>query len=223
MDHRARLIALLERLGVRGGSGPLADAVLAAWSGGERHYHGLRHLRDCLQQLDQMTEPVPDRNLVEAALWFHDAVYDPHRTDNEVRSAEWAREGLTRLGIDPAVAAEVARLVMLTAHRRPPDDPAGQLVTDIDLAMLGRPAAEFDAYDAAIRAEFAWVPEDEYRTRRGALLAGLLAREPLYLTPWFRARYEVAARDNLRRCLAGLTVTPGSPEPPQAGASKRQR
>jgi predicted metal-dependent HD superfamily phosphohydrolase len=204
MDLRARLDRLLERLGGQGDRAALTDAVLAAWSGADRHYHGLAHLRDCLTRLDECDAPAQARDVIEAALWFHDAVYDPRRSDNEARSADWARQGLGRLGVDPAVTGEVARLILLTAHRRPPDDDAGRIVADIDLAILGRPPAEFAAYDAAIRAEYAWVAEPEYRTRRAAVLAGFLAREPLYLTPWFRTRYERTARDNLRRCVAGL-------------------
>jgi predicted metal-dependent HD superfamily phosphohydrolase len=210
MELRSRLMALVEHLGGHGDLGTLADSVLAAWSGPERRYHGLRHLRDCLDQLDELSPPPPERDRIEAALWFHDAVYDPRRIDNEARSAEWARRALTEQGVDEPVAAEVARLVMLTAHHRPPDDAAGQTVADIDLAILGQTPAAFDAYDAAIRAEYAWVPEPEYRARRSALLAELLAREPLYLTAWFRGRYEQAARDNLRRCVTALTLpTPG--------------
>jgi predicted metal-dependent HD superfamily phosphohydrolase len=210
MSSRARFIALVQRLG-GSDAGPLADALLTAWSGPDRHYHHLRHLSDCLALLDHLGEPLPARDRIEAALWFHDAVYDSRAADNEARSAAWARDGLSGVGVDPAVAAEIARLVMATTHQRAPADEAARLVADIDLAVLGRPQPEFDAYDAAIRAEYAWVPEPEYRRRRADVLAALLAREPLYLTPTFHRRYEIAARENLRRCVTRLTSSPDRP------------
>jgi predicted metal-dependent HD superfamily phosphohydrolase len=205
MDFRARLLALLPRLGARGDAGALADGLLAAWSDPARRYHGLSHLEDCLARLDELPDSVPYRDLVEAALWFHDAVYDPRAGDNEARSAAWARAGLAALGADPAVAAEVARLVMVTAHQQVPADAAGQLIADIDLSILGRPRRAFEAYDAAIRAEYAWVPEAEYRARRAALLASLLQRRPLFSTSWFHRRYDRTARDNIGRSVTWLT------------------
>jgi predicted metal-dependent HD superfamily phosphohydrolase len=208
---RGRLLALLPRLGARGDAGGLADRLLAAWSDPVRHYHGLQHLEDCLARLDELPETGPDRDRIEAALWFHDAVYDPRAGDNEARSAAWARDGLADLGVDPAVADEVARLVRITAHGQVPTDDAGRLIADIDLSILGRPQPAFDAYEAAIRAEYAWVPEAEYRARRAAVLDRLLQREPLYLTPWFHQRYDTTARENLRRSVTWLTSGGATP------------
>jgi predicted metal-dependent HD superfamily phosphohydrolase len=141
---------------------------------------------------------------VEAALWFHDAIYDPRAEDNEARSAEWARRALAELGIPPAVADDVARLVRLTRHTDPAPDPSGRLLCDIDLAILGREPERFDAYDRRIRDEYAWVPEPGFRAARTGVLAGLLARSPLYQTEHFRRRYETAARMNLGRALERL-------------------
>ena len=203
-DLSRRFGELLHRLGASGETQPLADAVLAAWSEPDRRYHGLDHLRDCLADLDRAPADGADRDRVEAALWFHDAVYDPRAGDNEARSAEWARRVLAELGIPSAVGDDVARLVGLTRHTDPAPDPSGQLLCDIDLAILGREPAAFDAYDRQIREEYAWVPEPDFRAARTAILAGLLSRAPLYQTEYFRRRYEAAARTNLSRTLERL-------------------
>ena len=201
---RERFAALLRRLGAAGDPLPAADAILAAYASPERTYHGLAHLSDCLAQLDQAAAAGAQRDRVEAALWFHDVVYDSRADDNEQRSAAWARRVCRGLGIPPATTAEIERLVVLTDHRTRPTDASGRLICDIDLSVLGRPAEQFDAYDAAIRAEYAAVPEDAYRTGRRRVLGGLLARDSLYATEEFRQRYEAAARANLRRALARL-------------------
>jgi predicted metal-dependent HD superfamily phosphohydrolase len=203
-DLARRFGDLLRRLGAAVDTRPLADAVLEAWSEPDRRYHGLDHLRDCLAELDGAPADGADRDRVEAALWFHDAIYDPRAGDNEARSAEWARRALAELGSPPAVADDVARLVGLTDHTDPTPDPSGRLLCDIDLAILGREPEAFDAYDRHIREEYAWVPESDFRAARAGVLAGLLSRVPLYQTEHFRRRYETAARTNLSRALERL-------------------
>jgi predicted metal-dependent HD superfamily phosphohydrolase len=202
-----RFISLVRRLGGSGDARPEADALLAAWAEPARVYHGSAHLIDCLAQVDELPEASGGAggvDPVEAALWYHDAVYDSRAGDNEERSAAWAKRALVELGVAPRLAAEVARLVRLTGHAEPATDEAGRLVCDIDLSVLGRPPAEFDTYDAAIRAEYAWVPEEAFREGRRRVLRALLARAPLYGTERFRRRYEEPARANLRRALARL-------------------
>lgn len=203
-DLRGRFTSLVRRLGGSGDARPEADALLAAWAEPARVYHGTAHLLDCLARLDELPATLDGLDPIEAALWYHDAVYDPRAKDNEERSAAWAERALVGLGVAPRVAAEVARLVRLTGHAEPATDEAGRLVCDIDLSVLGLPPAEFDAYDAAIRTEYAWVPEAEFREGRRRVLRALLARDPLYGTDRFRRRYEEPARANLRRALARL-------------------
>jgi predicted metal-dependent HD superfamily phosphohydrolase len=207
-DLSRRFAELLRRLGAAADPRPLADAVLAAWTEPDRRYHDLDHLRDCLAELDGAPADGADHDRVEAALWFHDAIYDPRAGDNEALSAEWARRALSELGVPPPVADDVARLVELTRHTDPAPDPSGRLLCDIDLAILGREPATFDTYDRQIREEYAWVSEPDFRAARAAVLAGLLARAPLYQTEHFRRRYETVARTNLERALKTLRHVP---------------
>jgi predicted metal-dependent HD superfamily phosphohydrolase len=203
-----RFSELLRRLGASGDPQPLTDAVLAAWAEPARRYHSLDHLRDCLAELDRAPADGADRDRVEAALWFHDAIYDPRAGDNEARSAEWSHRAMAELGVPSAVADDVARLVRLTGHAGPTPDPSGRLLCDIDLAILGREPEAFETYDRHIREEYAWVPEPAFRAARIGVLTGLLARGPLYQTEHFRRRYETVARTNLGRVLERLRQGP---------------
>jgi predicted metal-dependent HD superfamily phosphohydrolase len=199
-----RFVALCRRLGASGDAAPLAADLLGRWREPGRVYHNVEHLGECLGHLD--TAPgSADRDLVEAALWFHDAVYDPRSAENEARSAGLARQALTGLGVPDETGVRVAELVLLTRHRDPPATPEGRLLCDIDLAVLGGTDDEFDRYDRAIRREYSRVPEPVYRRERAAVLNALLRRDPLYATSYFRERYEAAARANLRRALARLS------------------
>lgn len=204
MSDAARFAALWRRLGGTADPDPVAARLIQAYHEPHRSYHTIAHLRDCLAQLDQAPAGPGIRDPVEAGIWFHDLVYDPLTSDNEERSAEQAVSLLREGGVPEGVAREVGRLVLLTRHGDPPTDPAGRLICDIDLAVLGREPKEYSDYERQIRAEYAWVPESVYRAERSRLLRRLLARDRLFGTPWFQERYEAAARANLQHALARL-------------------
>jgi predicted metal-dependent HD superfamily phosphohydrolase len=203
-DLRRRFADLWVRLGGHGQVQPIVAAVLQGWRESHRRYHGLDHLRDCLERLDESPAAGRARDLAEAALWYHDLVYRPGAPDNESRSAELARTALLQGGAPEATADEVARLVQLTDHTAPPWDPVGELVCDVDLSILGRQAAEFDEYERRVREEYRQIPDSLYQAGRARVLASLLSRHPLFRTEHFRRRYEQSALLNLRRSLDSL-------------------
>jgi len=195
---RERWRALLSRIAPSADAGHAYDALVAAYTSPERHYHTLAHVGACLSLFDGARELAGDADEVELALWLHDVVYTSRASDNEERSAAWAG-ALLRDGGGERHAPAVERLILATRHRDEPDTGDAALVRDIDLAILAAPPAEFDAYERAIRAEYAWVPDADFRRARAELLSGFLARKPLYLTRHFQARFDSRARANLRR------------------------
>ncbi len=182
----------------------LRDALLARFSEPGRHYHSARHIAECLAELDGVRHLARRPDEVELALWFHDAIYDPRRSDNEAQSAAWARRALAAAGAPPEVADRVGDLVLATTHTATPPEGDGQLLADIDLAILGAPPERYAEYEEQIRLEYASVPEAAFRAGRGAFLRGLLARHSIYLTPHYRERLEARARENLRTALERL-------------------
>lgn len=178
----------------------------AAYAEPHRRYHTRRHIEDCLALLSEVGGlGERERQILEWAIWWHDAVYDPRRADNEERSAERAAEALAAAGADPDDIAEVARLIGLTkGHRAAPEDRLGALMVSIDLAILGAAPAAYDAYAAAIRAEYAHVPDAAFRQGRRGVLQGLLAGGALFPCAGLRDRFEAAARANIARELAAL-------------------
>jgi predicted metal-dependent HD superfamily phosphohydrolase len=190
-------------------SAPLRAELAAAYTAPGRHYHDLRHIETLLGLADACAEEITDRDAVDAAIWFHDAVYDTRRGDNEERSAALAVARLAgATGADRI--ARIAAMIRATAGHAMPDfaDAAaardGALFLDMDLAILGSPEADFDAFDAAVRREYAWVTDEQWRRGRRAVLAGFLARPSIYATARFRASHEKAARRNLARAIARL-------------------
>ena len=172
----------------------------------QRAYHNLTHIAECLAQLDYLAGVInpPEHGTLEMALWFHDAVYDTHRHDNEEASAALAEMHLTQAGVPRDHITQITRLILATKHS--PTPPAGDAawIVDIDLAILGADPARFDEYENQIRQEYHWVPEPDFRKGRAAVLRMFLERDAIYMTPTFHTRYEKAARENLQRSLDAL-------------------
>jgi predicted metal-dependent HD superfamily phosphohydrolase len=173
-----------------------------SYTGVDRHYHGIGHIAECLAELDTVRSLARNPGTIEAAIWFHDVVYDGRRQDNEERSAELADQQLERLGCSPAFREEVRRLILLTRHDRPPADMDGKLMVDIDLASLSRPAEVFDRNSRLIREEYPHVPEADFVRGREQMLGRFLQRPRIYYTDVFHDRDEKQARINLQRVLA---------------------
>ncbi|WP_119674109.1 phosphohydrolase [Deinococcus sp. RM] len=165
-----------------------------------RAYHTGAHVRALLDALAGRGVWTPALAL---AAWGHDLIYDPRAADNEVRSADVFGAWLTAQGASGELQAEVRALILATRHTVPVTTRAEALFVDADLSVLGADPEAFDAYDRAIRVEYAHVPGDAYRAGRAAVLRGFLSRERLYLTPEF-AGLEPQARVNLARALARL-------------------
>lgn len=202
---RNRWLALWSRLGAPQNGVDVFQQLAAAYAEPARSYHTAAHIADCLRQLDWSHDLARRPDEVEAALWFHDAVYLPGASDNEERSARLARSSLSEGAAIQGVSDRVAAMVLATNHQTPPSDPDAQLVCDIDLAVLGKEESEFDQFENQIRQEYAWVPDATYRSARAQVLNGFLARRSIYYTDRFAHRYERRARQNLERIVATLS------------------
>jgi predicted metal-dependent HD superfamily phosphohydrolase len=183
--------------------------LIFAYGAPDRHYHSLDHIDALLGLMRRHLDDLADPATVEAAIWFHDAVYDTRRRDNEQRSSLLA---VARLA-DAASVEQIVRVTMMidaTADHVVPDfareaeasDCA--LFLDMDLAILGSTPKKFAAYEAAVRREYSWVREAKWRAGRRKVLEQFLARESIYASPQFRATHEARARKNLKRALASL-------------------
>lgn len=186
--------------------------MIAAYRETGRAYHTLQHLGECFERLDEAGELAAAVGMsggeVAVALWFHDAVYDTRRSDNELASAAWASQVLRGAGAGPDIAGRIERLILATRHDLPPETPAEALMVDIDLAILGAEPPRYDEYERQVRAEYAWVAAPDFRSGRGAVLERFLSRPFIYSTAPFRARFEAPARRNLERARRALAGTP---------------
>lgn len=193
--------ALLERWrNTIGGDTTVGADLLGRYAEPHRHYHDVRHLAEVLVAIDDLASLTDYVRVVRLAAWFHDAVYDPRASDNEVRSA-----ALAQAALPPPVGDRVAALVRLTADHAPPrGDADAAVLCDADLAILAAPQERYIEYAGGVRREYAHVHDDVFSTARAAILTGLLARERLYATDAAYALWERKARRNVRGEISAL-------------------
>jgi predicted metal-dependent HD superfamily phosphohydrolase len=173
------------------------ENLIIRYSEPHRRYHTTRHLLHVLTMIDQLADD-HDLFLVRLAAWYHDAVYaiPAGQISNEEASARLALRELSRVGLEQEDLNQVARLVRLTETHLPgPRDPEGELLCDADLAILASDPEDYAHYVAAVRAEYAKVPEEDFLAGRLAVLTELADRE-IFRTAKGR-RLSDAARANL--------------------------
>ena len=173
-------------------------ALCDAYETPVRAYHNMSHVRDCIKECE--AQKLGD--IARLALFYHDAVCVPGRSDNEYASGDLFSGHFTGTGAVGAYAmARVRSLIMLTRHTELPRDNTAAMVVDIDMSVLGQVPEIFDQYDNAIRREYEHFPDDEYEAGRRTFLEGILGRKKIYYTDVYQSRCEKQARDNIRRRL----------------------
>jgi predicted metal-dependent HD superfamily phosphohydrolase len=204
MTDFTRWQTLWQRLGSKTEAAPIFAELTARYAEPQRAYHTLAHIIDCLAQFDAAQHLAKRPDEVEAAIWFHDVIYDSHASDNEAASADWAAERLQNGGIGADRVDRIIELILATRHTAVPTEADTQLLIDIDLSILGRAPVEFDEYERQVRQEYSWVSEPAFRQGRAQILENFLARTTIYQTPFFHSQFEAPARANLARSLRRL-------------------
>lgn len=158
-----------------------------------RHYHTLNHVKEMLRHYDGSS-----RELI-AAIWLHDIIYDPRASDNEERSADQARADLP-----PDFDTDlVVRLILDSKHHKG-GDPKTDAFNDLDLGIIGSSAGLYDRYAEQIRLEYAFVPDEVYRTARAGILRSFNERQ-IFRTTAF-GHLESQAHFNLEREITRLEI-----------------
>jgi len=173
--------------------------LVAAYSTPGRHYHTLKHIHHVLSTIETLEIYTKDLAAVQLAAWFHDVIYDTQAQDNEERSADYACELLSSLGLSASIIATVTRLILNTKHHQAAvDDYNSQVLLDADLTILAANPIQYQEYTHAIRQEYNYVPETEYIAGRRRVLEGFLQRERIYFTALMFEIAEQSARINIK-------------------------
>ena len=180
--------------------------VFAGYSEKHRAYHNLSHIGALLFQAENLKKTIKDGESVGLAIWFHDVIYQPKSSQNEIKSAESAIEKLSALNVPKITVEKVEAMILATCnHQYNGIDEDEKLFLDLDLAILGAEEKVYKNYSAAIRREYSFVPWFLYRRSRRKILESFLEREYLYFTAEMRGKYETAARANIANEIKELS------------------
>lgn len=196
--------SLWSTAGLKGDMKAELQILKKAYSEPHRKYHTLDHIHHCMTELQAGINLTQDPVGVSIALLYHDFVYDPAASDNEAKSAEKAVEFCRRTGLTKSCGRNVRNLILSSSHKEYPIGCDAALVSDIDLAILGRTPVEFWYYERKIREEYDFVPEAAFREGRVKILRRFLDWPRVYSTEFFRNKYEAQARVNLKASIACL-------------------
>ena len=201
MADKDKFLDLWQRIDAKGDGSPVFQKLKELYSEPRRKYHNANHIHFCLDQFEYVRHLPNDPEAVEMAIWFHDAVYDPKSSNNEICSAKFALN-ILRLGeLHDAFNMKVSVLIMYTRHLRPPRDIDAQVLVDIDLSSLGKPWQCFIIDSPRVREEDSHIPDKYFRIGLGMFFPKLLMRPTVYLTQYFHRKYEAQARENLERWI----------------------
>lgn len=190
----------------------LFQQVAAQYLGEARHYHTLDHIYDTLDFAKTLANyyqiSTTEKTVLQLAVWFHDVVYDTHAADNEEKSAEYAQAILQVLELPDALIERVKNLIISTKTHQvlSLNDVTNSILLDADLSILGATPIHYAAYALAIRKEYGWVSEAEFKIKRKAVLEKFLERPRLYFTAYAFERLQAGARLNLQREIATLEI-----------------
>ncbi len=162
-----------------------------------RKYHTIQHLAECIKHLQNNYSYISNPEEIEIALWFHDAIYDIHATDNEEKSAELAFQELLKANVSNEKILRIHQLILATKHSFSPKHSNQMLIVDIDLSILGSPQSRFLEYEKQIREEFHSVPKAIFQKHRISLLMNFLDKDSIYNTLYFHNNFEKQARENI--------------------------
>lgn len=199
-DHplQSKLFPLCSQVGL---NGPSQWSLLhSAYTTCKLAYHNLTHIADCLEKFSARKSEAENPAAIELAIWYHDAIYDPRAPDNEEQSAQLASESLS----NTPFAKPVSNLILATKHTSPLTSQDAQLICDIDLSILGASPSDYQKYASAIRSEYSWVSESDYRAGRSKVLKHFLDRDFIFSLKNSQEIYETQARQNISQELISL-------------------
>lgn len=180
------------------------EFLVEKYSENHRAYHNLSHINYLLREANKIEFEYFDS--VYFAIWFHDVIYEPKKSDNEIESAKLAVKLLRELGLNQQTISKIEQMILATQKHSAEDiDADGKIFLDLDLSILGATPDIYQQYSQAIREEYSYVLEILYRQGRKQVLENFLKREVIYFSENLRERFENQARVNLANEIKELS------------------
>jgi predicted metal-dependent HD superfamily phosphohydrolase len=182
----------------------LWNEIETNYSNKKRHYHTLTHLENLLQQLLAVKTKIKEWDTVLFTLYYHDIIYNPLKTTNEEKSAEFAENRMQLIAApQPIIINCVSQILATKKHLLSADDDTN-IFTDADLSILGQPWELYEKYYEQVRKEYALYPDLIYIPGRKKVLQHFLQMQQIFKTDYFFEKFEEQAKENLKKELEQL-------------------
>jgi predicted metal-dependent HD superfamily phosphohydrolase len=121
--------------------------------------------------------------------------------EDEEKSADEASSFLVAHGMKQKDVEIIREMILGTRHLLThPLSLDAQLIADLDLVSLALSWDDFRANTEKIRQEYSSVPTEIFHEKQKAFLKKLIEVKPsIYLTDFFREKYETQAKENIER------------------------
>ena len=181
----------------------MLERIEKEYTSSNRHYHTLNHLDNLLTELADNKEKFASWDVIVFAIAYHDVVYNTLKSNNEEKSAEFARKELTKISVPENLIIRCEQLILATKKHTYADFETN-LFTDADLSILGATPEVYKLYSNQIRKEFSIYPDLVYNPGRRKVLKHFLDMKKIFKTNEFAIAYESKARINLQTELNSL-------------------
>ena len=176
------------------------NQLFSLYNSSNRHYHNLLHIEALLKLSEKYKDHLNTPDTIQFAIWYHDAIYNVAKNNNEEKSAELAREHLSAMKVNQAVVSDCYKLIIATKKHEVPNDLNtfdAKFLLDIDLSILAVPEKVYLQYTKQIRKEYSLYPNFLYNKGRKKVLQHFLDSKRIFKTDLFFRLYEKKARLNL--------------------------
>lgn len=170
----------------------------------KRHYHSLLHLEHLLAQLTEVKKQIHDWDTLLFTLYYHDAIYNALKSDNEEKSAELAEKRMKQISVPGHTIQLCQQQILATKSHTISANSDTNYFTDADLSVLGQDWETYSMYYKNVRKEYAIYPEFVYNPGRKKVLQHFLSMERIFKTDFFYHKLEKQARINLQKEMALL-------------------
>ena len=178
--------------------------LVRLYSSKARFYHNLNHIEVLLKLSEEYKHLLNSPQTIDFTIWYHDAIYDASKNNNEEKSAELAKLHLTQLGLSEHLIDNCYNLIIATkthALNDKLDSFDAQFFLDIDLSILAVERKQYIEYTKKIRKEYKMYPDFLYKKGRKKVLKHFLEMEKIYKTELFFGLWEKQAKENLEEEL----------------------
>jgi predicted metal-dependent HD superfamily phosphohydrolase len=153
------------------------NTLLSMWNESHRHYHNLNHLNDLIDQINENKDKFSEKEyekLILTAL-FHDCVYDPMKSDNEEKSADFFIECCSDKSNGDVL--EVKQMILDTKTHQSTTN-LSESFNRYDMSIVERDFDQLLEWERGISEEFSVYGKEVYKNGRLKFLESLMDNYP---------------------------------------------